>query len=157
MGRRGPPKTPGKILARRGSWRAKLNKAEPQPTEAAEVKDCPDWLDDRAKEAWAEIVPRLVAMGVAYKIDINALARYCRLWSRWREAEEFIQKNGSVYVPKKTTVMKMFPQVRIAATLADQLTRLEDRFGLTPSARRSIEVKESASNADDRKSRFFVS
>ena len=155
MGRRGPPKTPRAVLKRRGSWRAKLNKAEPQPTGVAEVKDCPAWMDKRAKDKWKSIAPRLIAMGLAYKIDVGALARYCQLWSRWREAEEYLQRNGPIQDTAAGGKM-IHPYARIASTLAEQLTRLEDRFGLTPSARRNIEVKEPTVNANDRKSRFFA-
>jgi hypothetical protein len=41
-------------------------------------------------------------MGVLSRIDGNALARYCRLWSRWRKAEAFIDKNGKMYRSRKT-------------------------------------------------------
>ena len=43
------------------------------------------------RAAWKQVVPQLVAMGVLTTIDGNALARYCRLWSRWRKMETFIE------------------------------------------------------------------
>lgn len=30
-------------------------------------------------------------------IDSHALAGYCRLWSRWRKADDFITKHGDTY------------------------------------------------------------
>lgn len=78
-------------------------------------------------------------MRVLTKIDANALARYCRTWSRWRTAEAFIEKNGEMYPLKdesgKIKYMQQWPQVAILHNLALQLTRLEQEFGMTPSAR----------------------
>ena len=83
-------------------------------------------------------------MGVLTKADRNALARYCVLWGRWRKAEEFIASQGDSYVVRdehgKVKGMKPYPQVRMAGQLAEQLLRLEQNFGLTPSARSRIEV-----------------
>src|SRR5215468_3667791 len=94
MGRRGPAPTPTPILELRGSRLANRNRHEPKGPPGK--PRCPDWLDDDAKTAWRKLVPELEMMGVLTRIDANALARYCRLWSRWRAAEEFIQKHGEV-------------------------------------------------------------
>ena len=34
------------------------------------------------------------------KIDRGALARYCQLWARWRENEEFLKEHGQAYPVK---------------------------------------------------------
>src|SRR4029450_12689383 len=64
---------------------------------------------------------------------------YCRLWSRWRTAETFLQKHGEIYPLKvdrcKVKCFQAYPQVATANKLAQQLTRLEQEFGMTPSAR----------------------
>jgi len=104
----------------------------------------PKWLDRRAKAAWKRLVPRLERMGVLAGIDGHALARYCQTWSQWREAQEFIAKNGWTYPArdKEGNVMTVnrWPQVAIASDLADKLTRLEQQFGMTPSARTRLVV-----------------
>ena len=93
-------------------------------------------------------------MRVLTKIDANAHARYCRTWSRWRKAEEFIEKNGEMYPLKdesgRIKYMQQWPQVAISHKLALQLTRLEQEFGMTPSARSRIKVDTPAAlNRDD--------
>ena len=137
MGTRGPPPTPTNILDMRGSWRAKRNPAEPQPERGR--PRCPRWLDDTAKTAWKRLVPQLDRMGVLTRVDANALARYCRLWSRWRQAEEFLQQRGDSFLVRdgagNVKGVKAYPQVRMANQLAEQLLRLENHFGLTPAAR----------------------
>ncbi len=144
MGRRGPAPTPTEKLRMRGSplaTKARLAKEVKGPTGRPA---CPAWLDADAKKAWKQLVPQLESMRVLTKIDCNALARYCRLWSRWRRAEEFIEKNGEMYPLKdesgRIKYMQQWPQVSISTKLAQQLTRLEQEFGMTPSARSRLQV-----------------
>src|SRR3954447_4248231 len=142
MGKRGPKPTPTSILKLRGTARADRARNEPKPGPG--VPRCPSWLGEHAKHAWRQLVPQLVAMRVLAAVDRNALARYCVLWSRWKTAELFLAKNGSVYTLKDdkgaVRCVQQFPQVAIAHRLALALSRLEADFGLTPSARARIEA-----------------
>ena len=142
MGKRGPKPTPTATLKLRGTARADRARNEPTPPPA--VPHCPAWLDDQAKHCWRQLVPQLVAMRVLTAVDRNALARYCVLWSRWKTAELFLQKNGSVYTLKDdkgaVRCVQQFPQVAIAHRLAMALSRLEAEVGMTPSARARIEA-----------------
>jgi P27 family predicted phage terminase small subunit len=103
------------------------------PPEAPEgTPTCPSWIDEEAKAAWKQLVPKLEAMRVLTKVDRNSLARYCQLWSRWKKAELFIQKHGDTYLLKddrgKIKYLMQFPQISITHKLAAQLTRLEQEF-----------------------------
>lgn len=160
MGRRGPAPTPASILQARGGFRADRCRDELQPPEGQ--PECPNWLDEEANSAWQQLLPLLTAMNVLSKIDGNALARYCQLWARWKKAELFIQKNGDVYPIKddagKIKCLQQFPQVAIAHKLAALLGRLEQEFGLTPSARTRITLPlgtHRPATVDNDKSRFF--
>lgn len=134
---------PTEVLRRRGSWRAGVNKQEPKPERGA--PRCPRWLDPEAKRLWRSIVPLLVQTGILTKVDGQALARYCQTWSRWRKAEQFIQQYGETYPMKddagRVKLFLPFPQVSIAGRLSQQLTRLEQELGLTPSARTRIRTE----------------
>ena len=83
-------------------------------------------------------------MGVITMADRKALTAYCRACSRWREAEEFIQKHGSVHVIKsddgKPRYLQQVPQVAIANRLLLIMNRYQQEFGLTPAARSRIQV-----------------
>lgn len=142
MGRRGPRPSPTVILEGHASWRAKRNKREPQP-EKGHVY-CPRWIDRDAKRMWRSLVPLLSAAGMLTKVDAAALTRYCQAWSRWKKAEEFLQKYGETYPLKddqgRLRCFMPYPQVSIANQLSHTLTRLEQEFGLTPSARTRIQV-----------------
>lgn len=159
MGRRGPPPTPTPILRLRGSKLVYQRDKQTEAKGSPGVPDCPDWLDEDGKAAWEQLVPQLQSMGVLTRIDGNALARYCKLWARWRKAEAFIDQHGEVYPLKdekgKVKYLAQFPQVNIAANLAQQLTRLEQEFGLTPSARTRIHVSPPQTTPVRDLSRFF--
>jgi len=143
MGARGPRPTPTAILQARGSWRGELNKEEPVPLPGIPI--CPAWLNADAKQAWDVLIPQLTSMRILSLIDTNALARYCQLWSRWIKAEQFLQKYGDTYPLKgedgTVKCIMPFPQVAIAQKLSLALTKLEQEFGMTPSARSRIQVQ----------------
>ena len=161
MGRRGPAPTPTTILKLRGSTLATQRRQDAEVQGPAGTPDPPDWLDPDARAAWDHLVPMLVSMGVLTRIDGNALARYCRLFARWKKAEAFIDKHGDVYPLKDehghVKCLQPFPQVSTAAKLSQQLTRLEQEFGMTPSARARIPLSSAATQggAPRAKSHYF--
>jgi len=159
MGRRGPSPTPTAVLKLRGSTLISKRREVSEARGPAGRPDPPDWLDGDAKAMWDKLVPHLESMGVLSRIDGNALARYCRLWSRWRKAEAFIDLRGEIYPLKdeggQVKCFQQWPQVAIASKLALQLTRLEQEFGMTPSARSRIQVAHPIEEQVGGKSRFF--
>ena len=151
MGQRGLPPTPPALLKARGSWRAKLNPAEPLPEVGA--PDCPAWLSDAAKEVWFQMVPRLVALNVLTRIDGGALARYCDAFIQWKRAAEFLNGHDLVYPLKdstgRVTGLAPYPQNALYEKFARILDHLEQAFGLTPSARTRIQVSTGNKQAQD--------
>jgi phage terminase small subunit len=121
MAKRGPKKTPTAILEKRGSWLAKTRDGE--PIVDAGYPPCPDWIKGEAREIWDRIVPELVNLGVMTKLDGFAFSRYCVYSVLW------LKELGN---PGRTE-----------ATLerySNQCMRLEQSFGLNPSARASLET-----------------
>ncbi len=144
MGRRGPAPTPTPVLKLRGSTLVTNRREQREAKGPSGKPSCPAWLDEDAKAAWKQLVPLLQSMNVLTRIDGNALARYCRLWSRWRKAEAFLDQHGEMYPLKhengQVKYMQPWPQVAIASKLAQQLTRLEQEFGMTPASRTRIQT-----------------
>lgn len=143
---RGPPPTPTSILKLRGSWRANQRKGEAQPPAGA--PPCPSYLKGEARKVWRRIVPGLAKAGIITKIDGFALSRYCELLARWRECQDFIDKHGMTHPVKDAAGnlvgLRVYPQVKRGEVTCDQLLKLEQQFGLTPSSRARVRVAEPA-------------
>ena len=134
---KGRKAVPTKILARRGSWRAKTRDHEILPPSLK--PKAPEWLDVEGKKLWKCWWKRLEMLGLLTIADEITFARYCQSLARWIKMEQFIQKHGEVYPIKNTAghvvSFAIFPQVGIYLRLSDQLLKMEAAFGLTPSSR----------------------
>jgi phage terminase small subunit len=68
----------------------------------------------------------------------------CQLSLRWQEAEGHIREHGSTIslcnAEGRPIGEGLSPSVKIADGLADKLLRLEQQFGMTPSARASLGI-----------------
>lgn len=88
------------------------------------------------------LAPTMDRLGLLTEIDINPLARYCRVWARWRAAEEVIDVSGPTcdVLDKDGRIkyVQQRPEVNIAANLLTQLLKLEQEFGMSPSSRARV-------------------
>ena len=124
-----------------------LNEHEPVPPKSA-IR-CPAWLEAEAKKEWKRLAPALEAMGILTTVDISAFAGYCQAYARWKEAEEFISKHGSIFQTPSGYVQQV-PQVSIAQQNLKIMQSFCSEFGLTPATRsRIIAGSGSESDADD--------
>ena len=110
----------------------KLNTKEPNPGKG--MPDCPAWLLPEAKTEWIRLSEKLNQMGVLTEIDRSAFAAYCQSYARWKEAEEFIEKHGTI-VKTPSGYWQQVPQVSIAQTNLKVMLKFCSEFGLTPSSR----------------------
>lgn len=123
-----------------------LNLNEPKPEKRA--PKCPSWLEPVAKKEWRRMSKILEQIGVLTEVDSAAFAGYCQAYSRWKEAEEFLTKHGTIF---KTTsgYIQQVPQVSIAQTYLKIMKDFCSEFGLTPSARTRIKAGTSGGEATD--------
>ena len=122
-----------------------LPQDEPQPRVC--LPSCPRWLSLEAKREWRRLGPRLRAAGIMTELDGTALALLCQTWSRWKDAEERVDRFGAVVQGSHGQVMRS-PYTRIAAQALDQLLRLLVEFGMTPSSRARVHGLSPASEVD---------
>ncbi len=163
MGKRGPKPVPTKVLEIRGSWRGKQRaRVEPRPSAMPERFEAPEWLSPEAKKVWVRVIRYLRPIGLMTKADVNAMARYCALFVRWRANQEFVEHYGETYTVKdkadKVMAIRLLPQAYLVITLSRELLQLEREFGMTPSARASIaDLMQSGSEQPEPegKGRFF--
>ncbi len=142
MGKRGPKPLPAAVLARRRSkeprarelkvkqLRTVIGGGSPQP---------PEWLTVEERGIWDHIVQTLSDMGVISAADAGALARYCHALSEWIVITAELRGKPRLMQRGEITPY-LHPLFKMKGDLAKEIQSLEDRFGMTPSARVSLNV-----------------
>lgn len=157
MAGNGPAPTPTAILKLRGSGNARGRKGEPEPLPGR--PKVPKFLDPDSKRLWKRIAAQLEGMNVLTAADESALMRYARFLSRWIAAERKLIEHGDTFEDDKGNSVAR-PEVRISNDMHDRLLRLEQQFGLTPSARTRIRAEHAPEKKRDgdkkSKGRFFA-
>ena len=135
---RGRPPKPTAIKELEGNpGKRPLNKNEPKPKKIA--PKCPSWLLPDAKKEWRRLSKELEAMGLLTGVDMAAFAGYCQAYARWKEAEEFISKHGSI-LKTASGYIQQIPQVSIAQQNLKQMRNFCSELDLTPSARSRLNI-----------------
>lgn len=145
MGKRGPKNKPIKLRVLEGNRsRVKIPEEVLPP---ADLPIPPDHLDAGALEEWGRLADGLNAMGILAGIDQAAFAAYCSAFSRWKSAEEELQKlrdkGGALNALVLKTVSGNFiqqPLIGISNKAAGDMVRFAVEFGLTPSARARLAI-----------------
>ena len=122
-----------------------LNTKEPKPKSNA--PKCPSWLEAEAKKEWRRMSKQLELMGLLTEVDMAAFAGYCQAYARWKEAEEFISKHGTI-VKTPSGYWQQVPQVSIASNYLKIMGKFCEQFGLTPSARSRLVADKSDDDFD---------
>lgn len=141
MGKRGPPKQPTVLRLLKGSpSHHRKNKLEPLPDKDAITP--PEYLAGASLAKWNQVLPGLIATGVVTNADVETLARYCTMYEAWLQCLRQIRRAGDWFaVYDKTGKMvnaKSTPSALMVIKLAAGLLRIEQEFGMTPSARGNI-------------------
>ena len=145
MAGRKPKPTALKVLEGNPGKR-KINTREPVPAKG--MPTCPAWLKPEAKAEWRRLANRLHEMGVLSVIDRAAFAAYCQSFARWREAQEHIKLEGSVY-ETPNGMKRPNPWIAISNTEQRLMLQAAAEFGLTPSARSKVMAAELGKELDE--------
>lgn len=151
MGKRGPKPEPTVLkLARGNPGKRKTNKKEPKPK--SDQIEPPEYLSGKSMEKWNEITPALITSGVMTNADVETIGRYCSMWEQWVKYLEQCRRGLDVLVIKdengKVKYMQSSPAATMQMKLSTALLRIEQEFGLTPSARTGINVNEEKEDND---------
>lgn len=160
MGRRGPPPKPKALLQQSGSWRANINRDEPEPPDGTPSK--PSFLSEEASSYWDSLVPLLLDMKLLTMADGDSLALYCQSLARLAECERIVNEEGLTYTQYADDgtirMIRARPEQRMAKELYTIVSRLGKEFGLSPSSRAHLNVADAnASMPTSEKAKFFVS
>ena len=120
MGKRGPAPKPTAIKKLQGNaGRRELNENEPEYNTPQVLPDPPEVLvgDKYARKEWKVLGNILLKVGVLTEGDYQALAVYCKLHSRWYQAEQLVREKGLTTFSAKGGVV-VRPEVKIAQDTA---------------------------------------
>lgn len=147
MGTRGRKPKPTALKVLEGNpGKRPLNANEPKPEKKA--PKCPAWLEPEAKKEWRRMSKILEELGILTEIDASAFSGYCQAYARWKEAEEFLSKHGTIFKTPSGYIQQV-PQVSIAQTYLKIMKDFCSEFGLTPSSRSRINAGTAKGDTDD--------
>jgi len=134
----GRKQTPTALKVVRGNpGKRPLPKNEPKP--ARSTPKAPSYLSNEAKAHWGRVVKQLAAVGLMTDLDVDALAAYCEVFTRWVDANEKIRRHGAV-VKSRNGFPTISPFVHVADKAFVQMRALLTEFGMTPSSRTCVTV-----------------
>ncbi|MEP6830078.1 MAG: phage terminase small subunit P27 family [Rhizomicrobium sp.] len=118
-----------------------------EPTPPPDMPVCPDYLNTYARAEWARVADTLFSIGTLARLDQTMLAAYCIAYSRWRHAEEDLERMAQTDSSTHAAVIRtkhgnliQNPMVGVANTARREMQRLAAEFGLSPSARTQIDA-----------------
>ena len=156
MGKRGPKPEPTILtLAKGNPGKKRINTREPRP-KSGNIQP-PKYLSGESLKCWKAITPGLIDSGVMTEADVPTLARYCTMYEQWLRYLADIRAGNDVTTGYNPDGSVKYQQSSPAATmglkLATALLRIEQEFGLTPSARTGIVAQ--TEDEDDPLARFI--
>jgi P27 family predicted phage terminase small subunit len=176
MGRRGPPKKPTalKVLQGLPGGKHKLNPAEPKPKKVKAPE--PQFeLSPRAAKLFKKVSAMLTRDEILTDVDLLALTRYADTLDKWLLAKEILDEDGFTFTVYENPTLEDLareqetgeklertvryvaqrPEVAIYRGLGSELLRLENNFGLTPSARSAVSVNPKKKDPNSIASKLF--
>jgi|GEM_PF-2099472 len=159
MGERGPKPLPTVVLEKRGSWRAKGRKGEPQyPVARLDVsrtsREAVLAVLEKIADALAEAGVTAAPDALAWMQLVDTVEQYLAARSLLCREDGSLDPAALVAVSDKGSVYQ-HPAVGIMNKCREQIMRFCGEFGLTPSARVGLTVGGKQEEQGDAKRRFF--
>lgn len=133
MGRK---KIPTALKVAKGTHRpCRENPDEPMLN--IEIPQAPKFLTKYAMEEWGEITQLLYDQGILALTDKTALAGYCQLYGRWRDAEEKLGE-GDLTIETIQGNLIQNPLLSISNSTYKLMQKALIEFGMTPAQRPKI-------------------
>ena len=151
MSKTGPKPTPSNVVKLNGG-KSTTHRPEQESLETfTEIPTCPRWLSKYAKDKWKEITVELERYELISTLDKDALTIYCDSYGVFREMCEQIKALTGVDTsdPESEEQNKIFGTIQLTPKgyqtvsaywiirnkAAEQMMKIGEQFGLTPSAR----------------------
>lgn len=108
----------------------------------------PDWLDEDAGQLWDELTSQMVPGKIAKRVDSTQLAVMCRWWARYKYLMDRVEKESF----DDEVCDKLEARAKRAWATFDSIA---SRFGMTPSDRAKLRLKQDK-NEDDHFGEFGI-
>lgn len=125
---------------------SRINKAEPKPK--SDKVTMPSTLSPAAKKVWKQVSGHLKEAGILTNLDQPALVLYCEAFAKWKEANDYLVKNGPLYKTKNGHIQPS-PFISICGRYFDQCKNMMTEFGMTPSSRTKVKTTKAGEESDD--------
>ena len=136
----GRPPTPTKLKVLQGNpGKRALNRAEPQPRPIS--PDCPEFLNEGARQIWAGLVDELDTMGVLTRVDESTFAAYCAAYEEAQTLDKFLNEHGLTVTSQQSGYIQQRPEVAIRNKAWDRVAKFGSELGIGAASRSRIEVK----------------
>lgn len=149
MGRRGPARTPTKVLQLRGTHRRDRHgdpDAELQFAPLANLPPAPRSFDALTRYEWNRVGPILVEKGLLTEPDLAAFALYCMNVATSIRCARILKRKGfTMKSPNGFDLPR--PEVAIRRQAGAEARKFMQEFGLTPSARTRLPASTPAPQA----------
>ena len=94
---------------------------------AEEVPSCPKWLELEAKREWKRLAKKMEELGILPEVNMIAFAGYCQAYARWKEADKFISRHGTIMKTSRGD-WQTAPQVSLAQIYSKVMTKFGEEF-----------------------------
>lgn len=118
---------------------------EPQPSPEMPVP--PDHLAGHALSKWHELTPILFDLGLLSRADRDMLVLYCEEYTRYRDAQDVIEREGMFITTDKGNVIQ-HPAVGIVHKAIALMHKILVEFGMTPAARAKVSASKRPDESD---------
>ena len=107
----------------------------------------PRGLTEAAQRHWRDVAQQLTDARILTRLDALALAQYCEVFARWRDAADELAQNGPM-IETDLGGVKTSPHWSVFIQAAGEMRRMLIEFGMTPSARARVAAIGKKQDAD---------
>lgn len=137
----GPKPKPAELAELQGNpGHRPIAKGPELPLQPPADQTAPEWLGAEARVIWGWFAPKVRGLGWFKATDVPAFGRYCEHLATWLRLKERVAGKGESYTTTSNhgTMERLNPDFVAMLRVEEKLVALEDRFGLTPSARQQL-------------------
>ena len=115
---------------------------EMQVDKVNEIPEPPAWLSEIGKQEWVKVTNQLFSLQMLHQIDLRLIEAYCNEMSLYIETEQLLRNKGRIQAFKNADGTlkhtQAVPHQKIAKDALASALKIATQFGLTPTARASI-------------------